>query len=295
MTKPTATIAAIAALACAAGAYYWAHGLGAFGRVSKAAQPALAALNSAADKAAPVLAAPTHSKTSEPGDPAAPADTATPLRPGEMLEFAADVAKLSNVANLRLQIVDRSNFFGKNAWHLQAFARTENPLRMVFELDDQFDSYSDAATLSSLQYEMHLNERGEKQESIQRMTTTGTERAMANVTQTRVVPGTRDPLGLMQYLRTVDWTKIHEVRGPVYDGHKLYDVSARLDGTAQNITVPAGSFSASKIEIRVFDAGAELKDAHFALYLASDAARTPVLLEAVMPFATARVALVKMK
>ena len=296
MTKPSATIAVIAALACAAAAYYWARESGPFGRVSSAAQPAVAVSRSITDKAATASAERASSKTIEAGDRRPlPADAGMPLRPGEVLEFAADVAKLSNVANLRLQIVDRRDFFGKNAWHLQAFARTENPLRMVFELDDQFDSYSDAATLSSLQYEMHLNERGEKQESIQRMTTTGTDRAAANVTQTRVVQGTRDPLGLMQYLRTVDWTKTHEVRGPVYDGHKLYDVSAQIDGAAQNITVPAGNFSASKIEIRVFDAGVELKDAHFALYLASDAARTPVLLEAVMPFATARVALVKMK
>jgi hypothetical protein len=295
MTKPSATIAVIAALACAAGAYYWAHGLGAVDRVSKAAQPPPASPGPAADKATRASAAPTLSKIVEPSNRVAAADADAPLRPGEVLEFAADVANLGNVGNLRLQIVGRRDFFGKNAWHLQAFARTENPLRMVFELDDQFDSYSDAVTLSSLQYEMHLNERGEKQESIQRMTTTSVERATANATQTHVVPGTRDPLGMMQYLRTVDWTKTHEVRGPVYDGHKLYDVSARLDGTAQNIAVPAGSFSASKIEIRVFDAGAELKDAHFALYLASDAARTPVLLEAVMPFATARVALVKMK
>src|SRR5216683_4360272 len=235
MTKLSATIAIIAALACAAGAYYWAHGPGAFGRVSKAAQPALAAPVLATGKAAEGSASPTLSKTTEPGIPVATADASTPLRPGEVLEFSADVANLSNVANLRLQIVDRRDFFGKNAWHLQAFARTENPLRMVFELDDQFDSYSDAATLSSLQYEMHLNERGQKQESIQRMTTT-------DGTLTRVLPGTRDPLGLMQYLRTVDWTKTHEVRGPVYDGHKLYDISAKLDGPAQNITVPAGTF-----------------------------------------------------
>ncbi len=53
-------------------------------------------------------------------------------------------------------------FTGKNAWHLQAFAHTQNPLRMVFELDDQFDSYSDAATMTSMQYEMHLSERGQK-------------------------------------------------------------------------------------------------------------------------------------
>jgi hypothetical protein len=232
----------------------------------------------------------------DPGTASLPSSEATvPFHAGEVLEFAADVAKLSNVANLRLQIVDRRNFFGKNAWHLQAFARTENPLRMIFELDDQFDSYSDAATLASLQYEMHLNERGEKQESIQRLTTTGAEHAAANATRTRVVPGTRDPLGLMQYLRTVDWEKSREVRGPVYDGHKLYDVRAAYAGAAAGISVPAGTFATSKIDLRVFDAGVELKDAHFTLYLASNPARTPVLLEAVMPFATARVALVKMK
>lgn len=235
------------------------------------------------------------SRPSEPTTSVVPADAATPLRAGEVLEFAADVAKLSNVANLRLQIVGRQDFFGKSAWHLQAFAHTENPLRMMFELDDQFDSYSDAATLSSLQYEMHLNERGEKQESIQRMTTTGTERAAPNATQTRVVAGTRDPLGMMQYLRTLDWNKVRDVHGPVYDGHKLYDVRASYAGGAENINVPAGDFGTSKIDLRVFDAGTEMKDAHFTLYLARNSTRTPVLLEAVMPFATARVALVKMK
>ena len=296
MTKVSSTIAVVAALACAAGAYYWAHGLGAFGRVSKAAQPSVASRAVVPTDNTAVASAPAAlPKTTQPNDRVPPTDAGTPLRPGEVLEFSADVAKLSNVANLRLQIVERRNFFGKNAWHLQAFARTENPLRMMFELDDQFDSYSDAATLSSLQYEMHLNERGEKQESIQRMTTTGAEPAAANATQTRVVPGTRDPLGLMQYLRTVDWGKVREVQGPVYDGHKLYDVRASYAGAAASVDVPAGTFTASKIDLRVFEAGVELKDAHFTLYLADNPPRTPVLLEAVMPFATARVALVKMK
>jgi Protein of unknown function (DUF3108) len=295
MTKLSATTAILAALTCAAGAVYWARGLGSSARVSRKSQPAEVSAMPAIPEKTAVADPPASAKLSEPADRPAPSDQATPLRAGEVLEFAADVAKLSNVANLRLQIVERRNFFGKSAWHLQAVAHTESPLRMVFELDDQFDSYSDAATLSSLQYEMHLNERGEKQESIQRMTTTGAEGAAANATQTRVLPGTRDPLGLMQYLRTVDWEKVREVHGPVYDGHKLYDVRASYLGPAQNIAVPAGTFSTSKIDLRVFEAGAELKDAHFTLYLAGNPSRTPVLLEAVMPFATARVALVKMK
>jgi hypothetical protein len=294
MTKLSASTAIFAALACAAGAWYWTHGPGASTHVSKASQPATAsALPAAADKAA-FSAPPASSKIAEPSDRAASTEAARPLHAGEVLDFAADVAKLSNVANLRLQIVEHRNFFGKNAWHLQAVAHTENPLRMMFELDDQFDSYSDDATLSSLQYEMHLSERGEKQESIQRMSTGGTERATPNATQTRVVPGTRDPLGMMQYLRTVDWQSERQVRSPVYDGHKLYDVRASYTG-ADSVTVPAGTFPVSKIDLHVFDDGTEMKDARFTLYLASNPARTPVLLEAVMPFATARVALVKMK
>ncbi len=226
---------------------------------------------------------------------APPADAGLPLRAGEVLEYSANVSELNNVASLRLQVAGRGNFLGKSTWHLQAFAHTQNPLRMVFELDDQFDSYSDAATMASLQYEMHLNERGQKVESIQRMTATGKEPASPGAVQARVLPGTRDPLGLMQYLRNVDWTKTLEVRGPVYDGHKLYDVRARLGPASEKVIVPAGSYAASKIGIRVFDAGVEMKDASFTLYVAKDAARTPVLLEAIMPFATARVELLKAK
>lgn len=292
MSKLITASVALIAVACAGGAYYWLHS-------SRVAGPLLKTVPSAVSApvvdAAEVPAESSLPKANQPRERTISPDAGGPLHPGEILDFAADVSKLSNVANLRLQIVERRNFFGKNAWHLQAIAHTENPLRMMFELDDQFDSYSDAVTLTSLQYEMRLNERGEKQESIQRMGTGNSEHATGHATETRVTPGTRDPLGLMQYLRTVDWSKTREVRGPVYDGHKLYDVSARYIGPAQNITVPAGVFSASQIEIRVFDNGAELKDAHFALYLASNPARTPVLLEAVMPFANARVALVKMK
>lgn len=215
------------------------------------------------------------------------------LRAGEVLEYSADVSKLSNVASLRVQILDRRDFLGKSVWHLQASAHTENPLRMIFELDDQFDSYSDAATLCSLQYEMHLNERGDKADSVQRMITGGAEPAPANVTATRVLPGTRDPLGLLQYLRTVDWPQTREARSPVYDGHKLYDVRASLAAPSESVAVPAGNFTASKLDIRVFDNGAEMKDAHFSLYLAHNAARTPVLMEAVLPFATAQIELLR--
>lgn len=224
-------------------------------------------------------------------DAAGIADGGLPLRSGEILDFTAEVAKVSNVATLRLQTGEKRSFGSKTAWHLQAIAHTQNPLRMVFQLDDQFDSYSDASSMNSLQYELRLDERGQKVTSIQRLTSTGKEPAPAGASQTIVLPGTRDPLGFMQYLRNVDWTKTPKVSGPVYDGHKLYDVRASLASPAESVSVPAGNFTAKKIEIHVFVDGTEMKDAQFALYFADDAANTPVLLEAVLPWTTARVTL----
>lgn len=238
----------------------------------------------------PKASSPTTGKKTEP-----PPDPGLPLQEGEVLDYAANVANLNNVATLTLKVIGRGNFAGKSAWHLQAAAHTQNPLRMVFELDDQFDSYSDAATLASMQYEMRLSERGQKVESRQRMTSTGNELAPADTTAARVLPGTRDPLGLMGYLRNVDWSKTREIRSPVYDGHKLYDVRAKMAASSEPVSVPAGRYTASKIDIRVFEDGVEMKDASFTLHLANNVGRTPVLLEAIMPFATARVELQKAK
>jgi hypothetical protein len=288
-------IAGLLALGCAAGGYYWMRERNAGLARTWAAARASDAMNAPATEL-PAVAPSGNTSTSAPeknGEPAA--DPGLPLRRGEVLEYTANVSSLNNVANLKLQVGEHKDFFGKNAWHLQAFAHTESPLRMVFELDDQFDSYSDASTMTSLQYEMHLSERGQKVDSVQRMTETGKEPAPPNATETRVLPGTRDPLGMMQFLRNVDWTKTAEVRCPVYDGHKLYDVRAKLASAGEAVTVPAGTYKTSKIEIRVFENGQEMKDAHFTMYFANNAARTPVLLEAIMPFATAQVLLVHAK
>lgn len=218
------------------------------------------------------------------------------LRAGETLEYAANISKLnSTVASLKIVVGEQKSLAGKPTWHLQAFAHTENPYRMVFELDDQFDSYSEVGPFTSLQYEMHLSERGQKVDSVQRMLPSSKEAAPAGMTAARVLPGTRDPLGMLHYLRHVDWEKTPEVRSPVYDGHKLYDVRARQVTKSEIVSVPAGKYYASKIELRVLDNGEEMKDAHFLLYLANDDAKTPVLVEAVLPIATARVELTKSK
>jgi hypothetical protein len=287
-----AVLAVIFAILCGAAAFVWLHAGGESKTVihfvpdrppanAGAPSEAPAAPANKNETARPVASKPPATSLPEPGF--------SPMA-GEVLEFTGSVAKVSSVASLRLLVNGRRQIAGREAWHLQAFAHTQNPLRMVFELDDQFDSYSLPGDFASVQYEMHLSERGQKVQSVQRLTATGREPAPPGGSAAHVLPGTRDPLGMMQYLRSVDWGKTPVVHGPVYDGHKLYDVRAEKIGSAE-VQVPAGKFSTSTVEIKVFDNGAEMNDAHFTLYLAKDEARTPVLLEAVLPFAAARVEL----
>ncbi len=260
-------------------------------------EPPAAESSSKGTPAAPgVAGAPGETKETEVGAGKKPvaAESGPQLRSGESLEYAANISKLnSTIANLKVAVAGEKSLSGKPVWHLQAFAHTENPYRMVFELDDQFDSYSEPSALASMQYEMHLSERGQKVDSVQRLLSSMKETAPQGMMGARVLPGTRDPLGMLQFLRSVDWSKTPEVRSPVYDGRKLYDVRAVLVNKSEAVNVPAGKYTTSKIEIHVLDNGAEMKDTHFLLYLSNDATRTPVLMEAVLPIATARVELTK--
>jgi hypothetical protein len=295
MSKKTWILAGILLAALALGGY-WYFKMPSGSQPTVVHGPEIPARDMPASPAAANVPTITKEPENTAGRKMASAEPAPTLRMGETLEFAANVSQLnSTIATLRIVVGEQKTIAGKQAWHLQAFAHTEKPYRMIFELDDQFDSYSEPAALTSLQYEMHLSERGQKVDSVQRMLPSNKEAAPAGATAARVLPGTRDPLGLLGYLRNVDWSKTPEVRSPVYDGRKLYDVRAVLRGRAEIVTVPAGKYNASKIEIHVMDNGAELKDAHFLLYLANDAARTPVLVEAVLPIATARVELMKVK
>ena len=293
--RATLVISIIAAIVLAGAAFLWLH----FRAGSSQPVVAFTPITHATEPAKE--AAPEEKGTSPSGPGANTLESASAARKappepsfspqaGEVLQFSASLAKVSNVASLRLEVVDKKEMNGKLAWHFQATAKTQNAMRLIFELDDRFDSFSEGTSFTAVQYEMHLSERGQKVQSVQRLTTMGKEPAPPGASAAIVLPGTRDPLGMMQYLRSVNWDKTTQVKSPVFDGRKMYDVRAKLIGTSE-VVVPAGRFTAATIEIRVFDNGAEMKDARFTLYLANDAGRTPVLLQAVLPFAEARVEL----
>lgn len=219
-------------------------------------------------------------------DPAPPA-LSVPFRAGEMLEYRGGWQFYNGGATLKLTALEQRAFAGCAAWHFQAQATTLNPLRYIFVLDDQFDSYSEASAISSLQYEQYIREQNKHEDRIFRMSHEG-EPAPTDVATVRVPAGTRDPLGALYFLRIVDWARTPTVNIPVFDGKKVYELRARRSVSAEEAEVPAGLFTASRIDLRVFERGRELLQIRISVWIANDAARTPVRIEAELPFGAVR-------
>lgn len=231
-------------------------------------------------------------KTPAPAAAAVPAVAPVPYRLGETLEYRVLFSKYAvNAGRIETSVVEQRSFFGHLAWHFRASAHTMDTMRLLYAIDDQLDSYTSAASLSSLQYEMYLHEQGKDQTSLYRMTTDADPAPKEQVTALRVVPGARDAINFLYYLRAADWQRTPELRATVFEGRRLYDTVARIDTPQGMVSVPAGNFLASRVTIRLFDHGKEITDTHLWLWISSDAAHTPLLIEADISFGTFRIEL----
>src|SRR5260370_21584342 len=168
-----------------------------------------------------------RSKVPAPGVAAVVA--AVPFSAGENLESRVLFSKYSvNAAKIETSVVEQRPFFGHLAWHFRASAHTMDTTRMLFAIDDQIDSYTSAANLFSLQYEMYLHEQGKEQTALYRMTTNA-DPAPPDLTALREVPGTLHAIGFLYNLREADWQEIPELKATVFDVRRLYAAGARMD------------------------------------------------------------------
>jgi len=213
-----------------------------------------------------------------------------PFRVGERLEYQISWASFATAATVELTVPERRNLYAWSTWHFRASAHTVNPVRRLFSIDDEFDSYTDATTLDTRQYEMYLNEMGRKVDQVWRFVPEG-QSPRAPGPAVIVMPGTRDPLGTLYSLRSVDWQRTTQISAPVDDGNQLYQMRAIREAAGESVEVPAGKFSTTRIGVHVYQHNTEVSGISFAVWIAGDRARTPVVMRADLPFGTLRLEL----
>jgi len=242
-----------------------------------------------------LLGAPQQKTTRATGKPTAPVASAAfvaPFRNAESLSYSGLFLSMKDVIAAQLTANDDRPFSGHGEWHFQAQLQTKNPLRYVLQVDDHFDSYSAHTDFAGEQFEMHLNEGAKTENHILRMAPVQAP-LPAGALQVQVIRGTRDALGFLYYLRSVNWQLTKEVSAPVFDGRKVYDVHVAVVTPRSEQAVAAGKFTATGLSIRPYLNGKELADTKITLWIAQDAAHTPVLIEVELPFGSGRVELTR--
>ncbi|HEY4739074.1 MAG: DUF3108 domain-containing protein [Candidatus Acidiferrales bacterium] len=213
-----------------------------------------------------------------------------PFHVGEQLEYRLSWATFLTAGTVRLSVVERRTLYGWDAWHFRATGSSESPLRALFTIDDEFDSYTDTATFVSHQFESYLDELGRNEKNIMELTPQGTV-PRGTVASVIVPPLTRDPLNFLESIRAFDWERYPELRVPVFDGKNLYDIHAAREAADEKISVAALTCEATRIGIHVFESGKEIEHTKMAIWLQRDGARVPVVIQADLPLGTFRMEL----
>jgi hypothetical protein len=236
-----------------------------------------------------------HKRTAAPRAPSAatdaPKENPVPFRVGEILNYRVAWASFSTAASLQVSVPERRVFFGSPAWHFRAALHTQSPVRTLFAIDDEFDSYADALALVTRRYETYQNELGRKEDHTLDFIAKG-QKPWGTGPEVIVLPGTLDPVNALYSLRAVDWQRTPEFHVPVYDGRDIYQLSAKLDVKSDMVNVAAGVFSASRVGVKLSQNTKQVPDITFEVWLANDAPRTPVQFQARLPFGSIHAELV---
>lgn len=214
---------------------------------------------------------------------------AASFRIGEVLNYRIDWGRYTGAATAQLQIIDRGDFQGAAAWHFRAMVHTTEPVRALYPMDAQVDSYAIPGNFISRELHERLREFGKMEDTEASLVSPGIS-AGSNEPRVIVPSGTHDALSVIYFLRAADWIAGKEIRAPVFDGDDVYQMRAKASAPS-SIQVMAGTYRTTKIEIHLFDGDREIPDESFNLWLADDSARTPVLCEAQLPMGSIRIEL----
>lgn len=211
------------------------------------------------------------------------------FRIGEILNYRIDWQRYTGAGVARLQVVDRGDFYGASSWHFRATVHSAEPIRALYPMDDQIDSYALPTSLISRQYQEHFREFGKPEDTDASLVSPG-ELSPGPLPRVIVPPNTRDALSAIYFLRATDWRHAPELHVPVFDGENVYDMAAKA-GSSSSVYLAAGRFQATEIEIHLFEGSREVPHEHFKVWLADDWAHTPLLCEAYLSMGTVRIEL----
>jgi len=225
-----------------------------------------------------VAAAASTASAQSPATPTTPAESAllapavkharVPFGPGERMEYDVKFGAL-RVGNAHMEVVGLENLRGRAVWHTAFWVQGGN---FLYRVNDVYESWMDAETLSSLRFVQELEEGGKDTE---RRFEIYPERAVFFQTskkpakEEKSVAQPLDDGSFLYFIRTIPLTV-----GQTYDFDRYFrpdrnPVRIRVL-RRERINVPAGTFDAIVLQPVIKTKGIFSENGHAEIWLSDD-------------------------
>ena len=223
---------------------------------------AVAATASAQDPATPTVSAPAYVVVN------GVKRAKVPFGVGERLEYDVKFGSL-RVGNAHMEVVALDNLRGRPAWHTAFWVQGGN---FLYRVNDVYESWMDAETLSSLRFVQELEEGGkdtERRFEIYPERAVFVQTSKKPATEERSVSQPLDDGSFLYFVRTIPL-----VVGQTYDFNRYFrpdrnPVRIRVL-RKERIRVPAGSFDAIVIQPVIKTKGIFSENGHAEIWLSDD-------------------------
>jgi hypothetical protein len=205
-----------------------------------------------------------------------------PFGPGERLEYDVKFGAL-RVGNAHMEVVGLDNLRGRAVWHTAFWVRGGN---FLYRVNDVYESWMDAETLSSLRFVQELEEGGKE---VERRFEIYPERAVFIQTskkpakEEKSVTQPLDDGSFLYFLRTIPL----EI-GKTYDFDRYFrpdrnPVRIRVL-RRERVKVPAGTFNAIVVQPVIKTKGIFSENGHAEIWLSDDDKRIMLQLKSKLSF-----------
>lgn len=205
---------------------------------------------------------------------------------GEKLVYSVKITSATlgldngSVARLTTEVVGKGQYHGREGYHLVVKAQTVGLIKALFDLDDRFTTYLDAATRLPYRTEREIKESGRVESGA---TTFDQAKRQALIDDARTVElkgESHDLAGMLWAVRNLDLTgdRMWRISGLDDRSGKPFTVEVeRLQAATQ--TVAGKSLEAFELAVRPLDKeGRPSDDLKLRIWITNDAQRYPALI-----------------
>ena len=173
---------------------------------------------------------------------------------------------------------------GQTARHFRLKIRTSALIDLIYKVRSEFEAFTDLGINRSLLYRKNQFEDGtQKAVTVKFDWENHKARYMDSGTygqETEILPGAFDPLGILYYLRTVNFARTDRIEAPVTDGKKCIASSVSLLGT-ERLQFEGKSHETYVLQSDMKDIEGlfeKSRDSRFTLWLSTDHTRMPLMI-----------------